>query len=137
MRVVLDPNILISALLSPAGAPASLVTRWLAGDFELIVSRQLMAELERALTYPKLRSRIQPEDAARFGELVQILAEELEDMPDPPRRSHDSDDDYLIALSAGAQAVLVSGDAHLLGLAPSIPVYSAQGCLEWLDSTIG
>jgi putative PIN family toxin of toxin-antitoxin system len=137
VRVVLDPNILISAMLSPSGAPARLLARWLAGDFELIASRQLLAELERALTYPKLRERIQPEKAARFMEFLHLRAEDVEDVPDPPRRSPDPDDDYLIALSASARAVLVSGDAHLLGLAGSIPAYSAQGCLEWLDSTLG
>ena len=46
MRVVLDPNILISAMLSPSGAPARLLARWLAGDFELIASPQLLAELD-------------------------------------------------------------------------------------------
>jgi uncharacterized protein len=136
VRVVLDPNILISAILSPSGAPALLLTRWLAGDFEMIVSRKLLAELERALAYPKLRERVDSETAARFQELLHLLAEEFEDVQAPPRRSPDPGDDYLIALSASARAVLVSGDAHLLALAGSIPVYSARGYLDWLDSTL-
>jgi predicted nucleic acid-binding protein len=43
VRAVLDPNILIAALLSPAGAPAQLVGRWLGGAFELVVSETLLA----------------------------------------------------------------------------------------------
>jgi hypothetical protein len=38
VRAVLDPNVLIAALLSPTGAPAQLVGRWLGGEFELVVS---------------------------------------------------------------------------------------------------
>ena len=49
MRAVLDVNVLIAALLSPTGAPAQIVSRWLGGEFELIVSGNLLAELERAL----------------------------------------------------------------------------------------
>ena len=51
MRAVLDPNILIAALLSPGGAPAQIVSRWLGGEFELVVSEALLSALERALAY--------------------------------------------------------------------------------------
>ena len=42
----------------------------------------------------------------------------------PNTRSPDPGDDYLIALGAVAQAAIVSGDGHLLGLADALPVYS-------------
>lgn len=54
MRAVLDPNVLIAGLLSRTGAPAQLMTRWLGGEFELVVSDRLLDELERAFTYPKI-----------------------------------------------------------------------------------
>jgi predicted nucleic acid-binding protein len=38
VRTVLDPNVLVAALLSPSGTPATLIVRWLAGDYELLVS---------------------------------------------------------------------------------------------------
>jgi len=44
---VFDPNILIAALLSPMGAPAQLVGRWLSGEFELVLSDALLGEFER------------------------------------------------------------------------------------------
>jgi uncharacterized protein len=51
VRAVLDPNVLISALIAPAGTPATLVASWLSGRFELVVSERLVGELERALTW--------------------------------------------------------------------------------------
>jgi uncharacterized protein len=54
-RVVLDPGVLIAAVLSPKGAPAELLRHWLAGDYELVVSDKLLAELKRVLLRPKFR----------------------------------------------------------------------------------
>ena len=42
----------------------------------------------------------------------------------PPLRSADPDDDYLIALAHSQNAVLVSGDSHLLDLAGEAPIHS-------------
>lgn len=134
MRVVLDPNVLISALLSPAGAPARLLMRWLAGDFELVVSERLLAELARALAYPKLRARISVAEAERFGSHLRRLATVASDPSAPTRRSSDPGDDYLLALAELEQALLVSGDQHLLQLAGELPIRSARAFLESLGS---
>ena len=126
MRAVIDVNVLIAALLSPRGAPAALIPAWQHGQFELIVSPALLAELERALAYPKLRQRIPQADAARFAEWLALTATVVPD-PSPPYalRSADPDDDYLLALAASASAILVSGDAHLLDMAATgLPVRS-------------
>jgi predicted nucleic acid-binding protein len=56
---------------------------------------------------------------------LESFAIAAEDPDDPhPVRSSDAGDDYLVALSARARAVLVSGDKHLLRLAADIPVVS-------------
>ena len=133
MRAVLDVNILISALLSRRGAPAQLITRWLAGEFELVVSDALLGELERALGYPKLRSRIPTPEAQRFVGALRRSACMVVDPNVVPPRSADPDDDYLLALAAGASALLVSGDRHLLDLSERFPVRSSQQFLETLD----
>jgi len=130
-RAVFDPNVLISALLSPSGSPASLVARWLAGEFELVVSEELVAELGRALNYPKLRSRISVEDATAFIDLLRRTATTVEDPAMAPRRSRDPGDDYLLALAAAAAAILVTGDQDLLDLA-DVPVFSPSAFLETL-----
>ncbi|MGH2970901.1 MAG: putative toxin-antitoxin system toxin component, PIN family [Gaiellaceae bacterium] len=122
MRGVLDPNVLIAALLSRTGPPAVLVTRWLAGEFELVVSDKLLAELSRALAYPKIRKRVSAEVATAYLEMLGEAALLVPDPAEAPIRSRDPDDDYLIALAEGASAVLVSGDDDLLALADTIPV---------------
>jgi putative PIN family toxin of toxin-antitoxin system len=131
VRAVLDPNVLISALLSPHGAPARTLLAWLLGEFELIVCPRLLDEVERALGYPKLRRRIDQGDARRF---VDLLATRGVPAPDPqgPQsvRSRDPDDDYLIALAAQERAVIVSGDGHLLELEGEIPVFTPASFLE-------
>lgn len=132
MRAVLDPNILIAALLSTTGAPARLVGRWLAGEFELVVSEALLAELERALAYPKLRQRVSAEEAAELVGLLRDGAVDAPDPPNPPRRSPDPGDDYLIALAESERAVLVTGDQHLLALAHEFPIHTARALLDQL-----
>jgi putative PIN family toxin of toxin-antitoxin system len=130
VRAVLDPNVLIAALLSRTGPPAQIVVRWLAGDFELVVSEELLAELERALAYPRLRDNISPDEAAGFVSLLAQAALVASDPSAPARRSADPADDYLIALAEAQNAVLVSGDRHLLELADRFPIEPPRTFLE-------
>lgn len=134
MRAVLDPNVLIAALLSPRGTPATLIIRWLAGDYELVVSEQLLDELSRVLAYPKIRARISEEDATEFVERVRANAELIADPPTPQSRSADPGDDYLLALAETAHALLVSGDKHMLGLADAFPILTPREFADTLDS---
>lgn len=53
----------------------------------------------------------------------------------PPVRSPDPGDDYLIALAASTQSVIVSGDAHLSGLGDALPVHSAVSFLSLIEET--
>ncbi|HME01416.1 MAG TPA: putative toxin-antitoxin system toxin component, PIN family, partial [Solirubrobacteraceae bacterium] len=101
MRAVLDPNVLISGVLSPRGAPADVLRALAAGEFELIASRALLDELDRALAYPKLRRHISEADAVEFVRWVSRSATVAVDPDtDPPAYSRDPDDDYLIALAS-------------------------------------
>ena len=133
MRVVFDVNVLVSALISPAGAPARLVSQWLDGDFELVVSPALVAEAKRTLALPKLRARIEQADAERFIELLADRAESAPDPEHPPAiRSSDPGDDYLLALATSEQVPVVSGDEHLLALRDRAPIFSPRDFLEQL-----
>lgn len=133
MRAVLDPNVVISGLLSASGAPATLLSAWREGRFEVIVSPLLLAELGRALAYPKLRRHISAQEA---DAAVRWLAHGATNVDDPsagpPLRSADPGDDYLIALAAVEKAALVSGDKHLLELRGRLPVYAPREFLELL-----
>ena len=131
MRAVLDPNVIISALLSPSGNPARVLRAWQQGEFELIVSPSLLEELARALAYPKLRRRITEEDARAVIQWLTEVATVVSDPEaQPPVHSADPGDDYLIALAAARQAILVSGDRDLLNLSDEIPVFSPAAFLD-------
>lgn len=108
---------------------------WLEGAFQLVVSNKVLAELERALSYPKLTSRIVPDEAMEFIELLKRAGTTADDPEGPPDvRSEDPDDDYLIALAASTQSVLVSGDSDLLKLSGRIPVRSPAEFLAMIES---
>jgi putative PIN family toxin of toxin-antitoxin system len=109
-----------------------LVFRWLADEFELVVSEKLLAELERALAYPKLRERISDREAGAFVALLRHGAPLADDPAAPPARSADPGDDYLLALAEQERAVLVSGDQHLLALAADLPIQTARDFLAGL-----
>jgi putative PIN family toxin of toxin-antitoxin system len=135
VRAVLDANVLISAALSRRGTPARLLLAWQAGVFELVVSPLLLAELRRALAYPKLARLVPPADADAFAAWLGRAAELVADPPGPPPlRSEDPADDYLITLAAAVRAVLVSGDRHLTLLAGHIPVRTPAEFLAELDA---
>ncbi len=124
----------ISALLAPAGTPAAILRAWSVGAFELVASPLLLAELERALAYPKLRKRIHENEATAVVEWLGRFARIVPDPDQPaPRASEDPDDDYLIALAAHERAALVSGDRHLLSLAGELPIYAPADFLSLLD----
>lgn len=133
MRAVLDPNVVISGAISPRGAPADVLRSLARGEFELIASQALLAELERALAYPKLRPYISESDAADLLRWVADSASAVIDPEsEPPVHSRDPDDDYLINLASAHRAALVSGDKHLLALEREIPVFSARAFLDLL-----
>lgn len=135
MRAVFDANVLISAILSSHGAPARLVQAWQAGTYDLVVSPLLLAEVRRALAYPRLERLVSPADADAFVAWLGRTAELAVD-PDgpPPVNCEDPGDEYLIALAAAERAMLVSGDVHLTSLAPRVPVRSPAAFLADLEA---
>ena len=134
MRAVLDANVLVSALLSKAGTPARLVSLWLDAAFDLVVCPALLAEVERTLANPKVRKHIDPADGESLVRLLRESAELVADPEgEPPLRSEDPADDYLLGLAAREQVPLVSGDKHLLALSDRAPVFSPRDFLDRLD----
>jgi putative PIN family toxin of toxin-antitoxin system len=135
VRAVLDPNVIISGVLSSEGAPARVLKAWREGRFEVIASPQLLEELRRALAYPKLRARISEAEARELVSWVSQAAANVDDPKHhPPVRSSDPGDDYLIALAAAHNAALVSGDKHLLELRGRIPVYASVVLLKLIEA---
>ncbi|HTX09118.1 MAG TPA: putative toxin-antitoxin system toxin component, PIN family [Solirubrobacteraceae bacterium] len=125
MRAVVDVNVLISGVLSAKGASSEILRASRDGLFELVVSELLLAELKRALSYPRLRKRMPPEKAAAFVNWVRDHGTVAEDPAGPPPvGSRDPDDDYLLALAISQRAYLVTGDQDLLVLSDDLPILS-------------
>ncbi len=133
-RVVLDPGVLVSALIAPDGSPAKLLREIRAGGMELIASPLLLGELEDVLGRQKFRRYV---DLDTVREYIDLLRQEALVVPDPdelsPLRSADPDDDYLIALAQSQNAALVSGDKHLLEIGGGAPILAPADLLLAAD----
>jgi putative PIN family toxin of toxin-antitoxin system len=108
-RAVLDPNVLVSAYISPHGPPARLLELAFGGQLRLVVSARLMAVLAEVLRHGRGLERYR--DFARveaFIAAVQAKGEMHADPPDPAAASRDASDDYLVALARMAEVSLVS-----------------------------
>jgi len=54
LRIVIDNNVLVSAVLKRGGPPDILMRRWLAEDFLLVTSPAILAELADVLNRPRI-----------------------------------------------------------------------------------
>jgi putative PIN family toxin of toxin-antitoxin system len=110
MRVVLDTNIIVSALLAPAGKPAAIIRVWLDGKFTLLSCAAHVDELRATLQKPRIAERIKPHKAGRLVNQIKQLAQDVGALP-PVKRSSDPQDDFLLAMAEAGQAdYLVTGD---------------------------
>jgi len=110
MRVVLDTNILVSALLVQLGLPAAIYRAWQEGYFTLLICAEQLDELKATLHKPAIAARIKPYKAGRLVNQLKELAETIGPLP-RVERSPDPTDDFLLALSeAGKADYLVTGD---------------------------
>jgi putative PIN family toxin of toxin-antitoxin system len=132
-RAVLDTGVLVAGIISPAGAPASLVRSWRLGEFDLIVCPMLLAELQRVLDYPKLRRYLTEDQAARLLLAIENAALARPDPDQITRVCRDPADDYLFALAGAYADVLVSGDKDVLeATEPGVRVLTPTGFAEIL-----
>ena len=119
MRAVLDTNVIVSAVLSRAGAPGAILRAWREDRFQLGTSAPLLDELRDVLARPRIAERHgwSPDERllfiAAFDESAIVVA------PDAELRvvDEDPDDDRVLeAAMAGEVDYIVSGDHHLLDL---------------------
>lgn len=119
-RVVVDTNVLLSAALSPKGAPAQLVDRLLM-QAQIVFTEHTFAELKTRLWKAKFDRYITMERRHSLLHDFNAIAHWAR-VPEPTASvaySRDSTDDAFIhaALAAGARR-LVTGDDDLLCLDP-------------------
>ncbi|MHB8493259.1 MAG: putative toxin-antitoxin system toxin component, PIN family [Casimicrobiaceae bacterium] len=134
-RVVLDTNVVLSALLFAQGRLARLRADWQQEGFHPLASTATIGELMRALTYPKFKLTV--------DEQHELLADYLPwcttvSMPKKPPRTpicrDPFDAPFLQLAIVGKAAFLVTGDDDLLGLASRFccPIVTAQAFVSLL-----
>jgi putative PIN family toxin of toxin-antitoxin system len=110
MRVVLDTNVLISALISPSGAADRIYKDWRVGNFDLVSCEHQLDEVRRVTRRPALKSLIRPAEAGRLVKLVRHLAIMVDPLPSV-NASPDPWDNFLLATALKSRAdYLVTGD---------------------------
>jgi putative PIN family toxin of toxin-antitoxin system len=110
MRVILDTNILVSALLIRTGTPSEIYRAWVEGAFILITCQEQLDELRSTLRKPALKGRIRVDQAGRMINNLNALAVMVDSLPHVPR-SPDPEDDFLLATAeVGHADYLVTGD---------------------------
>lgn len=116
--MVLDTNILVSALIAPAGNPAAIYSAWEQGKFTLLTCAEHLDEFRATLQKPRVAALIKPYKAGRLVNQIKKLAENIGHLPQV-RRSPDPGDNFLLALAeVGNADYLVTGDkSGLLALA--------------------
>lgn len=136
-RVVIDTNLVLSALVFGGGRPAQLRHAWQAGSCQPLVCGETLKELVRVLSYPKFKLAANEQQelladylpycttarlpAAKFP--AGIVCRDTNDLP------------FLHLAVAGKADVLISGDADLLALAGQFvcPILTAG---EFIDRFI-
>ena len=116
-RVVLDSNVLISAVISPAGKPSQCL-QWALDHNALVLAREIIEEVETRLARPRFSKYV---DQTRRRDFIADLrqAAMLVVVTGTLKACRDPDDDKLLETAITGQAdCLVTGDQDLLVLDP-------------------
>jgi putative PIN family toxin of toxin-antitoxin system len=119
MIIVLDTNVVVSAMLSPSSPPARIIHHLEAGEFSVAISKAMLAELRRALGYPKILKLV------KFpNEILDAFISHYESsatLVEPQFELHVTKEDLadnrvLECALAGGASFIVTDDRHLLDL---------------------
>ena len=116
MRVTLDTNLIVSGLMLPNSVPGHLLEHWDRHGYILVTSSQQLSELQRVLSYPKIKKFIPKARAGRF--INRLYSKALFVVPERVPPIIEDEEDLLIlgTAVAGKAHLLVSGDHELLAL---------------------
>ncbi|MBI4607926.1 MAG: putative toxin-antitoxin system toxin component, PIN family [Candidatus Rokubacteria bacterium] len=114
-RAVLDTNTIVSGI-GWSGPPRLILDAAIAGAFVLLISADLLEEIRRVLTYPRLRA-LPPARVREVLALLPLIAQMVE--PEgriSVVRQDPADNRVLECALAGEATHIVTGDDHLLAL---------------------
>lgn len=137
MRVILDTNILIGALLTTGTPPAELFGAWKHGRFTLLSCERQIDEIREVTRRAGVSLRIRASDAGQMVNTLRALAELVAPLPVADARSPDPNDDFLLALAqAGEADYLATGDRSgllVLGRHGRTRIVTAQALADLLN----
>lgn len=117
MKVVLDANVYVSALLSKRGVPKQIVDLWREEAFELLISEEILDEVARVLRYPKLAElhKLSEKEQEEFLTMLRDEAKLIKPKHHLILSIDETDNRYLECAVDGGAEFLVTGDKqHLL-----------------------
>ena len=121
-RVVLDNNVVVSALVFPSGRLAWLSQAWQSSELTPIASWETIAELRRVLGYRKFGLSLSRQIGAmrQYQPWCEMVV--VGEPPDVPECRDPRDRMFLELAVAGQADALVTGDGDLLALVPVFAV---------------
>jgi len=129
-RVVIDTNVLVSALLF-GGDPGELITLWKERRIQPLGSKEIMEEYIRVLAYPKFRlteeeiEYLFSQEVLPWFEVITVQSGRPFVIDDP------SDDKFIWCALEGQAEAIISSDKHLLRLSSCpVPIFSLSECLR-------
>lgn len=135
MRVVLDTNILVAALITKGTPPDQIYQSWLRGELEVVTSVVQMHELTDVLSRPRLQRYIDAGEATAIVENLDTRAVMLDRLPHVNLSADPKDDPILATAIAGKADLLITGDKRdllVLTEAQGIPIVTARDALVQL-----
>lgn len=135
-RVVLDTNVVLSALLFDAGRLAWIRHAWQRQQLQPLVCRETASELLRVLAYPKFRLSAAEQQELLADFLPHADAVELPTpWPDLPECRDEKDQVFLVLAHVGNADALVTGDADILAMREAYPdlILTADAFAAQLD----
>jgi len=116
MKVVLDTNVLVSALIK-AGKPGELLFKIAEGKVQLILSRCILEEFIEVADDPRIGRYVDQEDIIAFLRVVGSVAKIVRVRSKFKVVKEDPDDDIILRTACDGRAdYVVSGDSYLLSL---------------------
>lgn len=137
MRILLDTNILVGALITKGTPPDQLYRRWLRAEFDLVTSVAQLAEIVNVLTRPRLRRFTRAGEAEAIVGNIHARALVLHDLPSVNLARDPADNPILATAIAGKADLIVSGGKkHVLALEDvrGIPIVTARDALKRLGT---
>src|ERR1700704_3577623 len=119
MRIVVDTNVLISALLNNHSLPRTIFNLQQSGRFRIVISEEIVSEYRRVLAYPHIqaRHRFTPQKIEKYLSLLRNASVLVTPTEQVTVVKDDPDDNKFIACAlAGNAEYVVSGDPDLLAI---------------------